>query len=270
MQALEKQQALAALRDKIAGIVDLPPLHASAVQRSIHSSPSLLSLPGGLLHEIFTDERRNGGAALGFALGSARDLLTSSRPAVIYLQLAREAQEMGLPYGAGLAAFGFDPEALLLIRADTITELLWAAEEAIACRAVAAVIVDVAGQPKALDFTASRRLSLRAAKDGASFFLLRYGTWREASAAQFRWHLRPVLSAETPFDARAPGEPRWLARLEKGAINTSQHEEWLLGWTDHGFERIGDPDNSANRTADRTALPRFVPAGLADGLSKTA
>lgn len=270
MQALDKQHTLAALRDRIAGIVDLsvaaPEDRAAAAASLSHP----LALPGGRLHEIFTDERRNAGATLGFSLALARDLLAPSRPAVIYLQLNRDAQEMGLPYGAGLASFGFDPNMLLLVRADTIVELLWAAEEALACRAVAAVIADIAGQPKALDFTVSRRLSLRATKDGASFFFLRYGQWREATAAQFRWHLEPVLSAETPFDPRAPGTPQWQARLEKGAVGTSRQTEWLLGWTQNGFEYFASQQHQAAKSSGSKALPRPVSAQLADGLSKTA
>lgn len=269
MQALDKQRTLAVLRGRIAGIVDLsaatPADHAP---RPAASHP--LALPGGRLHEVFTDERRNAGAALGFALGLARDLLGPARPAAIYLQLNRDAQEMGLPYGAGLASFGFDPDTLLLVRANTIVELLWAAEEALACRAVAAVIADVAGRPKSLDFTVSRRLSLRAAKDGASFFWVRYGHWRAATAAQYRWRLQPVRSAETPFDARAPGHPNWLARLEKGAVGNSRQNEWFLGWTHHGFNWTADRPRPADRSDDAAALSHAVSIQLGDRLSQTA
>src|SRR5690606_14856490 len=81
-------------------------------------------LAGGMVQEIFTDERRNGAAALGFALAQARSLLSPVRQAVLYLQMLAEAQEMGLPYGPGLVSFGFDPDALVLIRPANITELL--------------------------------------------------------------------------------------------------------------------------------------------------
>ena len=43
----------------------------------------------------------------------------------------------------GSTSFGLDPDAVVLIRTDTIVELLWAMEEAIACRAVAAVVADI-------------------------------------------------------------------------------------------------------------------------------
>ena len=263
MATPDRQQRLAALRDAIADIERKPAL-AEARPR-LHADAAGFPLPAaGLLQEIFTDERRHAGAALGFALGQARSLLTPARPALIYLQLAKEAQEMGLPYGPGLLTFGFDPDALVLVRAANITELLWAAEEAMACRAVAAVVADIAGHHKALDFTASRRLGLRSASAGASMLLLRYGTGREASAAHLRWRLTPLLSAARRFDGLAPGSPRWQATLEKGVLDPSQ-TQWLLGWTQDGFT-TRDAARRAPLPAAEAALPEPVPAQLAHRL----
>ena len=263
----DRQQRLAALRDAIADIERKPAL--AKARPLLQADGAGFPLPaGGLLQEVFTDERRHAGAALGFALGQARSLLTPSRPAVIYLQLAHEAQEMGLPYGPGLLSFGFDPAALVLVRVANMTELLWAAEEAIACRAVAAVVADIAGQHKLLDFTASRRLGLRSASAGASMLLLRYGTGREASAAHLRWRITPALSATRRFDALAPGAPRWQAQLEKGILD-NQQTHWLLGWTHHGFI-IRDAANRALFPAADAALSGPVPAPLAHRLPATA
>ena len=270
MSGLAHDQRLAALRASIAAIEKRPVLLAGPDIAPEAAPTGFLATPPGLVHEVFTDERRHAGAVLGFALGQARGLLNEARQAVVYLQMLSEAQEMGLPYGPGLAAFGFDPDALVLIRPANIAELLWAAEEAIACRAVAAVVADVAGHPKTLDFTASRRLSLRAGAAGTSIFLLRYGAWREASAAQLRWHLVPELSAPTPFDARAPGETRWRIRLEKGALSDRQNQEWLLEWTKNGFQSLNDTQRGIAQPPRPAALPGPVPAQLADRLSKTA
>ena len=268
MSSLAKQERLATLRASIANIEKRPVL-----EEPVGLAGPMLDgfvLPAaGLVQEVFGDERRNSGALLGFALGQARTLLTPVRRAVVYLQLLAEAQEMGVPYGPGLATFGFDPDALVLIRPANMVELLWAAEEALACGAVAAVIADIAGQPKVLDFTASRRLSLRASAGGTTIFMLRYGAWREASAAQLRWHLYPVLSAETRFDASAPGETRWGARLEKGAVTDRQNQQWLLEWTKNGFQVIDDRGRSTAKPVERPALPGAVSADLAYRLPET-
>lgn len=268
MPAPDQQQRLAALRETIADIERKPALAEARVQVA-QQGGEFPVLAGGLLQEMFTDERRNGGALLGFALAQARGLLTAQRRAVIYLQLADEAQKLGLPYGPGLLSFGLDPEALVLVRAASMGELLWAAEEAIACRAVAAVVADIGSHSKLLDFTASRRLSLRAAATGGSIFLLRYGQGREASAAHLRWRLSPSPSARHRHDAKAPGPLRWRVELEKGALIKNQ-TEWMLGWTENGFATLTPQRRPADRLTGGAALPRIVPAALADGLSQTA
>lgn len=268
MSAPDQQQRLAALRETIADIERKPAL-AEARARVAVEHERFPILPGGLLQEIFTDDTRNAGAGLGFALAQARGLRTERRVAVIYLQLANEAQKLGMPYGPGLLSFGFDPDALVLVRAANMAELLWAAEEAIACRAVAAVVADIGSHSKLLDFTASRRLSLRSAATGSSTFLLRYGQGREASAAHLRWRLMPAQSAHQRHDAKAPGPLRWRAEIEKGAIIKNQ-TEWLLGWTENGFATLTAQHHAADRRIGLSTLPRVVPAHLADGLSQTA
>jgi protein ImuA len=270
MSAVTAQQ-MESLKARIAALETRPILGEGAVLLKAGTGAGVLAAPPGLLHEVYTDERRNGGAALGFALGQARSLITPTRPAVLYLQLAAEAQELGLPYGAGLKSFGFDPDTLIIGRIANAIELLWAMEEAISCRAVAAVIADIAGHPRALDFTASRRLSLRAASAGASVILMRYGRDREASAAQLRWKLTPVLSRERMFDARAPGNPRWAIDLEKGQLGAIRAGSGrvLLDWTDNGFA-VGDSAGAAERAFPATAPYGADPAALGDRLSQTA
>lgn len=270
-----KRAQMEVLRARIAQIEKRPLPAEGAALLQQQAEHSLLSAPGGLLHEIFSDERRNGGTALGFALALARSLLTPERPAILCLQLTRESQDMGLPYGAGLKSFGIEPENLVLTRAENIVEFLWAIEEAVNCRAVAAVVADIGSHHKALDFTASRRLNLRAQAAGTSVFLTRYGLEREASAAQLRWRVSPGVSGVVAYDARAPGRPRWRVELEKGRLGPSATQrggmvDLLLDWTENGFVVV---DNSsigtgASALPDRAPSPRAVPPALGDGLSQ--
>jgi protein ImuA len=267
MTGLSKRQALADLRARIEGI-EKRPLLADAASAPQGSSQSVFALPQGMLHEVFTDAHRNGGAVLGFAMAAARGFLTSERPAILYLQLQHETAETGFPYGVGLIGFGIDPGAVIFIRAASIVELLWAAEEALACKAVATVIADIGSDPKALDFTATRRLNMKAAETKGAFLLLRYGLGRTASAARLRWHVKPEPSGIMPFDPRAPGQSRWLVRLEKGLWHGEPNKEWLLGWTKNGFDIVDTPD--ANRAPAATPVPRALPAAVGDRLSQTA
>jgi len=233
----------------------------------------LLKAPPGLLHEVFADEHRQSGTALGFTLGLARALLTQNRQALIYLQLNAEAQEIGLPYGIGFSRFGLTPDTLVIGRIGTVPELLWALEESLACRAVAGVIVDLASHPKALDFTASRRISMRAAAAGTSAFLIRYGTGREASAARLRWHVKPGVSAGQPFDASAPGQPRFTIEIEKlrlGQARQTEQHHLTVDWTDNGFVSV-DPLKRPHAPLRRPAAPsRPQPAALGDRLSEAS
>jgi protein ImuA len=276
MQDVARQHNLSALRARIAAIEKRPLLAGPAgsgdreVNRGVRGWAALLAPPAGLLHEVYADEPRNGGAALGFALGLAKGLLTPERPALLMLQLAHAAQDLGLPYGAGLSGFGIAPEALLLGRLANLPELLWAIEEAIACRAIAAVIAEVPGEPKALDFTASRRLSLRAASGGASVLLLRHGQTREASAARLRWRVTPAPSLPPPFDAAAPGSPRWRVTLEKGGLpqRAAGGNTILVDWTEHGFAPAVDDSAEDTRALPRPAPSGALPAALGDRLSQ--
>ena len=260
MQTPNQQQRLAALRDVIADIERKPALAETRQRAEAVPGEGFPMLPGGLVQEIFADELRDGGASLGFALAQAKGLVTPRRPAIFYLQLGDEAQKLGMPYGPGLGWFGIDPARLVIVRAADMTEFLWAAEEVVACSAVAAVIADVRGEPKLLNFTASRRLSLRAGSSKVSLFMLRYGHGRASSAGHLRWQLRPQRSARQSHDERAPGPSRWRLRLEKGRI-AGNRTEWLLEWTRHGFAVI-PPSALSPQARPAAPLPRALPAVL--------
>lgn len=269
MSRVEKQAEIARLRAQIATLEQRPALAENAVQGAAETEEGFLAAVPGLVQEVFVDEVRHAGAALGFALGQARALMSGDRPVTVYLQLAAEGQETGLPFGPGLKRFGIHPGALLLVRPADMADLLWSAEEALGCGAVAAVIADVGRPSTKLDFTASRRLSLRSGVSGGSMIFLHYGRWRQASAAQIRWHLVPAASARVPFDRRAPGHPRWQVTLEKHFLE-KQDRQWLLEWTDNGFKSIAGLAASRHPSAGRAALSHAQPAGLADRFSQTA
>jgi protein ImuA len=233
----------------------------------------LLATPRGAVHEVFADSLVDAGSALGFALAQAAGFVSPARPGLLILQLVAETQETGLPYGLGLATFGLEPDAVVLIRAETMPALLWAVEEAIACRAVGAVVADIAYPHKALDFTASRRLALRAAAAEAAVFLVRYARDREASAARYRWQVTPAPIRPPPFDSRAPGLPRWQVRLEKGSLGKSRKgaaaaQTFLVDWTQDGFAaaQIGDRDDA--HAAGAAAPAGAAPAPLGHRLSQ--
>ncbi len=154
-----------------------------------------LALGGGLargaLHEIAAAGEAHITAAAGFALGLAP---AGARLVWIAEDMARA--ESGAPYGPGLEAFGLLPERLLTVAGARRCDLLWAMEEALRCRAIAAVIGEV--RHGEIDPVAVRRLSLAAAQSGALALLLRAAPPRDASTAATRWIVGAAPSSPSP------------------------------------------------------------------------
>lgn len=266
MQSPAQYQRLAALRDVIADIERKPALEDRRGAITDTRSDAFPELPAGLVQEVFADDIRTAGASLGFALAQAQNLLSPRRPTLFYLQMGNDAQKLGMPYTPGLAWAGLDGSQLVIVRTADMTEFLWAAEEVVSCRAVAALVADVRGEPKLLNFTASRRLSLRAANSRVSLFMLRYGYGRASSASHLRWHVQPSRSGRQQFDDRAPGAARWSVMLEKGRI-AGNRTEWVLEWTKNGFAVIPQ-SKPAFRQPAGPAFPGPVPAVLGHRLSQ--
>lgn len=126
------------------------------------------ALPGGglplaCLHEILPADPAHDGAATGFAavLATRLAILTGETP-VLWLSRARDL------YPPGLAAFGLTPSRLLIGRATSRVDLLWALEEAARSATLAAVI----GEGAAPGLSESRRLQLAAEAGGVTLVLL--------------------------------------------------------------------------------------------------
>lgn len=125
-------------------------------------------------------------------------------------------------YPPGLAAFGLDPERLLLVRAGRRRQLLWAMEEALASGRVALVL----GEAGCLDLTESRRLQL-AAEGGGTPALLLGGEAAGASAAVTRWRVQSAPSGPT---AGYRGLGRTRLRLELRRCRGGRLGAWLVEW----------------------------------------
>ena len=96
---------------------------------------------------------------------------------------------------------------------------LFALEEGLRCRDLACVIGEIAGNPRALDFTASRRLTLTAEKHGVPLWLVRLDAGRDLSSARMRWDVRSAPSPHHRWNDRAPGIPSWRADLFRSRMH---------------------------------------------------
>ena len=212
--------------------------------------------------EIFAPAAEGSGAggALALALDGLRaraaandagDASAIEEKAILWVQEARAIKLGGRPYRAGL------PEdwrhRLIHVAAKTPEDALFALEEGVRCRDFACVIGEVAGNPKALDFTASRRLSLAAEKHGVPLFLVRLDAAPDLSSARMRWRLRAAPSAPPLWNASAPGKAAWQAELFRARKHPPG--EWVLREQDGRLVQLA---LSGQAEAERRAPPASV------------
>lgn len=181
-----------------------------------------LASDGQIAHhsEVFASSREASGAAAALAL--AADALTAAddgaagaevedRRALLWVQDRQALRLGGRPYRPGLpAAFRC---RLVHVVCDKAEDALFALEEGLRCRDVAAVVGELAGNPRALDFTASRRLTLTAEKHGIPLWLVRLDAAPDLSSARMRWDVRAAPSPRPRWNRAAPGTPSWRAEL---------------------------------------------------------
>lgn len=203
-------------------------------------------LPCASHSEIFAEGREASGAALALAL--ARDgLPASDKRSVLWVQDAASIRLTGRPYRPGL------PAALrrrvIHVEAASCEDALFALEEGLRCRELACVIGEIAGNPRALDFTASRRLSLTAEKHGVPLFLVRLDAERDLGSARMRWRVSAAPSLPPRWNAQAPGLSAWHAELFRARAHTPG--EWILRALRDGLSASGlDPSSGRSEVRE--------------------
>ncbi len=207
----------------LAGLTMGPPLNAGsrselAILQEGRWRPGL----GEVKHnEVFANS--GDGAGFGLALALAEDagkvnaLLGNrtdrdrGRKPVLWVQDRKSIRTSGRPYRHGLPRHWQD--RLIHVEAGNCEDALFAMEEGLRCPQLAFVVGEIAGNPRGLSFTASRRLSLASERSGIALWLLRVDARPDLSSARMRWNARAQPSLRAEWDARAPGRPVWQAEL---------------------------------------------------------
>lgn len=178
-------------------------------------------LPGGGLDPAATIEIKpathaDWATVLAFAaclavrrLGSLASAASASP--VLWCTTRAATSEHGRLNGAGLTSLGLPPEAILLVETARRKEALWTLEEALRSGALALAV----GILDSVDLTPSRRLSLSAAAGRTPLLLMTRPDTPPALSSAVRMRLSRRPSAPHPFDARAPGIPRFGLTLER-------------------------------------------------------
>lgn len=192
---------------------------AGAAQRRARLPHWRPGLAAPLHNEIFASGDEGSGAALALALArdaievAARNMVPAQedRRQVLWVQDRAAVRLAGRPYRPGLP-----PQLrhrLIHVEARRVEDALFALEEGLRCRDLAFVLGEIAGNPRALDFTASRRLSLMAQRHGVPLWLVRLDAQPDLSSARMRWTVGAAPSPRPRWNADAPGHATWRAEL---------------------------------------------------------
>jgi protein ImuA len=155
-----------------------------------------------ILSELFAAHPRDGGWA-GFLLAQ----LATDKP-LLWIQDRMAILESGRIHPPGLPT-----QDLIRVEARDARDALWAMEEGVRCACLSAVIGELWGDPRALDFTATRRLAVASERSGTPCWLVRLGGTANLSGARMRWQIASAPSLVNELDPKAPGLPVWDAEL---------------------------------------------------------
>lgn len=210
-----------------------------------------LSLREPGLHEFYAAAEADGAALCAFAL-----LMSADHPFRVWVRHQAQNRAVGGPHPSGLAELGLNPAQVLLVQGREVSCVLQAALEG--ARMGGVVVVELWGEAKAYDLTASRRLYLAAKASGARLLLARIGATPTPSAGQTRWQVRAMPSRA--LAAKAPGAPALELTLLR-ARNGQEGLRYCLEWDRDARQFIPSfiPINSDATSGAATLSGALVP-----------
>lgn len=158
--------------------------------------------PSPTLSELFSSHPRDAGW-VDFLLAQ----IGTDKP-LLWVQDKMAILESGRLYPPGLPT-----KDIIHVEAREARDALWAMEEGVRCSCLSAVIGELWGDPRSLDFTATRRLAVASERSGTPCWLVRLGGNANLSGARMRWRIASAPSLPHEFDPRAAGSPAWNAEL---------------------------------------------------------
>ncbi len=220
-----------------------PELEKKSTRIPLGHAAADLCLKGGLkrgvLHEVFALTGHEA-AATGFTAGLAARVAMNRR--LLWIRQDFSVLEFGELSAVGLLEFGLNPDRILLLCVADAAGGLRAANDALSCAALGAVVIEVPGKPRIFDLMASRRLTLACEQKAVTAFLLRLAAQPDASTAETRWLIRAVAP---PAREENWGRPVFRADLIRN--RHGQTGEWIMEWN-------CDDARFQNPAADRGAV----------------
>ncbi|MGC1502688.1 MAG: hypothetical protein WA782_00945 [Sulfitobacter sp.] len=193
-------------------------LHLSQTPASAQKDTCILS-------EAFSTAVTDAGV-LGFILSQ----LGRSGGTLLWVQDRLSRKETGSPYLPGM-----HQKDIISVDVNRPLDVLWTMEEGLRCKALSCVVGEIWGDPPALNFTATKRLAMRAEANKVPCWLIRRAASPDLSAARDRWRIASLPSLPHAHDCHAPGAPRWQVELFRS--RTQPPGIWVAGY-DRAADRL--------------------------------
>ncbi|MFD2599636.1 ImuA family protein [Sphingobacterium corticis] len=181
------------------------------------------TFPLGCVHEFLGFHSEDRAASSGFIAGILSKLM--EKDGVCFW-----ISTSPIIYPPAMSSFGISPDRLVFVRMSTEREVLWAVEEALKCKGLAAVV----GEVSQLSFVESRRLQLAVEESRVTGFILRRSEKNmHATACVARWQIRSLPSAAVD-ELPGIGFPCWEVSLLK--VRNGKTGKWKVSWlVEDGF-----------------------------------
>jgi protein ImuA len=229
-------------------------LAAMGEKQDVQSLDDIIAaLPANATHEVYAATKGDVAAMMGF--GTILALLLAGDAPCFFVRPSRRDGMMLYP--AGLAELGIDPARCFSVHAPDLLAALRATADIARSDAAGAVLVEIDGNPRLLDLTASRRLALAAEKSRTAVLLLRSGAREAASAAFSRWQVSSAPSE--PLAANAPGGASFaVSLLRHRRVAAGLQARLVWNFEERRFDEqpaITAPQRAAGEAASGGVLP---------------
>ena len=179
---------------------------------------------GRSLHIFGAENARDFGLVAGFSLAVLSRLRIQNKT-IVWVTQSLAGMEGGRLHGCGIQEMAMRPSDFIWVDAKRSADVLWAIEECLASKAVAAVVGEVLDDG-AIELTATRRIALRSERSGVpAYIVTARSSAGVATAARTRWSIGPLPSRTQTL----LGAPSWSLKLIKN--RSGPCGEALLGYS---------------------------------------
>lgn len=187
--------------------------------------------PLGVVHELICQEKSHVAPTLGF-LSALMTTVNLSRAPVLWITQNKDV------FAPGLITFGLEPHRIVFMSVQSDREALWAMEEGLHTKGLAAAISEVTS----IDLTATKRLQLATESSGVTGFLIRFNKQGHNSSCFSSWAISG-LPSQLEDGLPGVGFPRWHVELRK--IRNGRLGEWDIEWRAGEFRLVDKVEDKA-------------------------